>query len=408
MCNIRHKYWIPQGRAIVRSVLHSCLICRRYEGGPYQMPSMPPLPSIRVRESKPFSRTGLDYLGPMYIKTSEGSKKVWVCLFTCLVIRAVHLEMVLDMSTEEFLLALKRFVSQRGTPVEIISDNALQFRAASSTLDLVWKNMLTSEDLQNYISNSGIKWTFIVEMAPWMGGYYERLVGLVKRALRKTLQRKLLSIIQLHTVLKKVESVINTRPLIYVGDDIESTITLTPSSFLTLNPNTGMPTLDYDKHDQDYNPYESSAERLLQIWKKGQKLLNSFWKVWRNEYLLSLRERTQTHLKTKKLKSHISPSVGDIVLIKDDIPRGCWRLGKVIHLASSFDGCIRSAEVQLSSGKVLRRPLNLLFPIETSKGDKSATSDKDIPTKQNEGKSSRLKRAAAVRANEKIKQCLNN
>ena len=205
-----------------------------------------------------------------------------------------------------------------------------------------------------------------------------------------------------------MESVINTRPLIYVGDDIESTITLTPSSFLTLNPNTGMPTLDYDKHDQDYNPYESSAERLLQIWKKGQKLLNSFWQVWRNEYLLSLRERTQTHLKTKKLKSHISPSVGDIVLIKDDIPRGCWRLGKVTHLASSFDGCIRSAEVQLSSGKVLRRPLNLLFPTETSKGDKSATSDKDIPTEQNEGKSSRLKRAAAVRANEKIKQCLNN
>ena len=271
MCNIRHKYWIPQGRAIVRSVLHSCLICCRNEGGPYQKPSITPLPSIRVRESKPFSRTGLDYLGPMYIKTSEGSKKVWVCLFTCLVIRAVHLEIVLDISTEEFLLALKRFVSQRGTPVEIISDNALQFRAANSMLDLVWKNMLTSEDLQNYISNSGIKWTFIVEMAPWTGGYYERLAGLVKRALRKTLQRKLLSIIQLHTVLKEVEWVINTRPLIYVGDDIESTITLTPSSFFTLNPNTGMPTLDYDKHDQDYNPYESSTQRFLQKWKKRTK-----------------------------------------------------------------------------------------------------------------------------------------
>ena len=146
----------------------------------------------------------------MYIKTSESSKNVWVRLFTCLVIRALHFEMVLDMSTEEFLLALKRFVSQRGTPVEIISDNALQFRAASSTLDLVWKNILTSEDSQNYILNSGIKWTFIVEMAPWMGGYYERLVGLVKSALRKTLQRKLLSIIQLQTVLKEVESVINT------------------------------------------------------------------------------------------------------------------------------------------------------------------------------------------------------
>ena len=97
LSQIRYKYWIPQGRSVVRSVLGSCLTCRHYEGGPYKMPSMPPLPGIRVKEARPFMRTGLDYLGPLYIKTSDNSKKVWICLFTCLVTRALHLELVSDM-----------------------------------------------------------------------------------------------------------------------------------------------------------------------------------------------------------------------------------------------------------------------------------------------------------------------
>ena len=80
LSQIRYKYWIPQGRSAVRSTLHSCLICRRHEGGPYKMPSMPPLPEIRVKEAMRFVRTGLDYLGPLYVKISESSKKVWIFL----------------------------------------------------------------------------------------------------------------------------------------------------------------------------------------------------------------------------------------------------------------------------------------------------------------------------------------
>ena len=201
------------------------------------------------------------------------------------------------MSTDEFLLGFRRFISQRGTPVEITSDNAKQFKSASKTLDLIWKKVVQCNEVQNHVSNCGVKWTFIVELAPWMGGFYERLVSLVKRALRKTLNRKLLSFIQLQTVLKEVEAVVNARPLIYVGDDINSSITLTPRHFLTLNPNTGVPESEYDNNDTDYNPYESTAERLLQTWKKGQRLVNMFWKIWRDEYLLCLRERTQSMLK---------------------------------------------------------------------------------------------------------------
>ena len=381
LSQVRYKYWIPQGRTVVRSVLRSCLICRRYEGGSYKMPSMPPLPEIRVKEARSFERTGLDYLGPLYVRISDSSKKVWICLFTCLVTRAIHLELVSDMSTEEFLFALRRFVALRGTPKEIFSDNALQFKTANATLDLVWKNVIKSEYVQTYASRSGIKWTFIVEMAPWMGGYYERLVGLVKRALRKTLQRTTLTKIHLQTVLKEVEATVNARPLVYVGDDIESNITLTPNHFLSLNPKTGIPELEYDSADSDYNPFESSADKLLQIWKKGQRLLQSFWNVWRDDYLLSLRERTQSMLKTGRNHSQFSLSVDDVVLIKEDIPRGCWRMGKVIKLVSSSDGSVRSAKIKMPSGKVFGRPLNLLFPIEVS-GRNDSPTEKGKPTKE--------------------------
>ena len=262
LSSIRMRYWIPRGRANVRMALRQCLICRRHEGDPYKLPSFSPLPSSRVTEATPFTRIGLDYLGPLYIKTNDNTKKVWVCLFTCLVTHALHLELVQDMTAAEFLLCFRRFISQRGSPVEIISNNALQFKTAGSSLSSVWKKVKYSPDVQQYISTRGITWTFIVEMAPWMGGFYERLVGLVKQSLRKSLGRNLFTLIQLQTLLKEIEAVINSRPLVYVGEDIHSSITLTPAHFLTLNPKIGAPDIEYENHDADFDFYESSPIRL--------------------------------------------------------------------------------------------------------------------------------------------------
>ena len=121
------------------------------------MPLMATLPKTRVTEAVPFLRTGLDYLGPMYIRKSDGERKVWVCLFICLVTRAIHLEILQDMSADEFLLGFRRFISQRGTPIEIISDNAQQCKTASRTLDLVWKNVIKCNEVQNHVSNCGVK-----------------------------------------------------------------------------------------------------------------------------------------------------------------------------------------------------------------------------------------------------------
>lgn len=156
-------------------------------------------------------------------------------------------------------------------------------------------------------------------------------------------------------------------------------------------------------------PYESTVDRLLKTWKKGQKLLNAFWKIWRDEYLLSLRERTKTSLKVGKSQSHYSPSVGDVVLVKEDIPRGCWKLGKITHLVTSHDGNIRSAKLVLSSGRTIGRPLNLLFPIEVS-GAISENLENIVKQKlasQNGDVRIRKKRACCCcKRKKKIKQCL--
>ncbi|XP_053403207.1 uncharacterized protein LOC128558308 [Mercenaria mercenaria] len=315
------------------------------------------------------------------------------------------------MSTEEFLLALRRFIAQRGSPMEINSDNAKQFKLASDTIHLIWQNTIKSDDVQTYVSNHGIKWNFIVERAPWYGGYWERLVGLVKRSLRKSLGRRSLTDIQLQTVIKEIESVINSRPLLYVDDDINSNITLTPGHFLTLNPRTGIPEADYDDNDPDYEPYESSTKKLLKLWNKGQKLLNNFWEIWKKEYLISLRERTQSELKSHRVQSSFKPSVGDVVLIKDDLPRGLWKMGKVIKLIMSNDGQYRSAKVNLSNGRTIGRTLNHLYPVEVSDDHNSVEQtklSKPVLKTPKQTEQTRPKRKTAIMSRKRIQELIAN
>ena len=237
------------------------------------------------------------------------------------------------------------------------------------------------------------------------GGFYERLVGLVKRALRKSIGRRMLTLVQLQTLLKEAEAGVNSRPLVYLGDDINSNVALTPGHFLTLNPKVGIPVSEDEVHYPNYNPCETSAEKLLAIWKKGQKVLNLFWKLWRDEYLLSLRERLQTHLKMSRIQSPSEPTIGDIVLIKDETSRGCWKIGKVVHLFKSRDGQTRSARVRLSPARVLNRPLNLLYPIEVSNSNHEENlkedKQKNIPTPRKPSV-----RSSALRARQLIKEQL--
>ena len=373
LARVRKEYWIPHGRAVVKKIIKECRVCKRVEGTPFAMPNMPNLPRERVAKSHPFEYTGIDYFGPLYVKdykqvddqpAEQIVKKVWVCLFTCFTVRAIHLELVEDMSCEEFLLGLRRFIARRGTPRQILSDNAKQFKAAQTVLGRAWRDVVNDAGVCEFATYQGIQWKFIVELAPWMGGFYERLVGLTKRALRKTIGTKCLSQRQLATVLTEAEAVLNSRPLVYVEDDINSSVALTPMDFLSLHSQHVIPDLTDETDPEVSFTKKGSTEQLLQIWKCGQKHLNQFWKIWRNEYLSNLRERHQRLLKSPRSTIASTPKVGDIVVIKEDLPRGKWKIGRVCELIPSRDQVIRSAKVTIAPRKFIKRAINFLYPIE--------------------------------------------
>ncbi|XP_065197781.1 uncharacterized protein LOC135829305 [Sycon ciliatum] len=360
LSRVRYDYWVPRGRQTVKTVLKKCGVCKRFNGRPYSLPKMAPYPPERVAESKPFTHVGVDYFGPMTVREHGLIHKVWVCLFTCMVTRAIHLELVADMTTEQFLMALRRFVARRGVPRKIFSDNAQQFLLSKSTLQLAWEAIVKDDHTLNYAASHGIEWICIVQLSPWMGGFYERLIGIVKKALRKSIGRLVLGTTELSTILVEVEAVVNSRPLVYVSDEIYTV--LTPAHFLSLSAEISLPQ-GHVEEDPDFAPTMSSAELLLSTWKKGQKRLNEFWNCWRSEYLTSLRERQQSQLK-QVAHSTVKPRIGHVCLIKDDAPRGMWKLGIISELHASRDGETRSATVRTPNNKLLRRSLQHLYPLE--------------------------------------------
>ena len=170
-------------------------------------------------------------------------------------------------------------------------------------------------------------------LAPWQGGSYERLVGLTKRSLRKALGRKMLRLDQLQTLIVEIEAIINTRPLTYVHDDFLSGIALTPAN-LMINRPLSLPSFPVSDDDEDYHPQPdrlSSAETLLQTWKKGQRHLEQFLQVWQNECLPSMRERNQLLHKGSRSERKSSPVPGEVVVVKEEgRPRGTWQLACVM------------------------------------------------------------------------------
>ena len=148
---------------LTRQVLHKCVICRRHEGRPFPNPPPPPLPSFRVKMAPPFSFVGVDFAGPLFTKSEHSSQKTWICLFTCCVTRAVHLDLVPNLTTPTFILCLKRFIARRGLPRKIVSDNGKTFVSVSKVIRVI----IEHPDVRCYLGNLGVEWIFNVAKAPW-------------------------------------------------------------------------------------------------------------------------------------------------------------------------------------------------------------------------------------------------
>lgn len=348
LASLQREFWILSGRRTVRSVLFRCLPCYRLKASTMQ-PQMGDLPPDRVKKMRPFSGVGTDFAGPFMIKASRLRNvrliKAYLCVFVCLSTKAVHLEVVADLTTEAFIASLDRFVSRRGLPELIRSDNGTNFVGADRYLrDVV--NFLNNNqvDIETALSRRGIRWTFSPPGCPHWGGIFEAVVKSAKTHLMRVIGQTSLTFEELTTVFCKIEAVLNSRPLCPLSSDPNDLESLTPGHFLIGQPLNALP---------EY-PLSDIKPGRLRRYQMLQQMSQDFWKRWSLEYLHLLQQRFKWTDRTSP------PHVGDLVLVKDaNLPPLRWRRGRIVNLFPGKDGTPRSAEV-LVGDSVLKRAVTTL------------------------------------------------
>lgn len=348
LSELRTRFHIIKGRVSLKGIQSGCKQCQMNRVKP-QMPIMGQLPSERLEMHViPFQYTGCDMFGPMYVRRGRSELKRYGCIFTCLSTRAVHLEMCNDLTTDSFLLALRRFFARRTVPVKIISDCGSNFRGADKELRREAAK-LNHEKIAEKMAQLQIEWQFNPPLAPHMGGCWERMVGLVKKVIKQTteLSKHLPSEEVLTTLLAEAENIVNSRPLLILSDSGES---LTPNHFL--------------KHQKSTSTaggkFEDTDLILSKEWRKAQRLTDHFWQIWLKYYAPTLTNRPKWRKDGEPVK------VGDRVVVVDpNLPRNIWPTGRIISTTESQDGKIRVVRVKMEEdGREYTRPVSRLAVLQ--------------------------------------------
>ncbi|XP_062549816.1 uncharacterized protein LOC134214463 [Armigeres subalbatus] len=353
---VRQSYHIVRLRTVVKQIAASCQWCKVKKASP-KIPRMAPLPLARLSSfTRPFTYTGIDYFGPLLVKLGRSAVKRWICLFTCLTTRAVHVEVAHSLSTPSCVKCVRRFVCRRGAPAEIYTDNGTNFHGAERMLRAQLEKLHI--DTAATFTNTNTKWIFIPPSAPHMGGAWERMVRSIKSAMEAAYSSdRKLDDEGLETLAIEAEGIVNSRPLTYLPLDAAEGEALTPNHFL-LGSSKGVrqPTL----------PINDPASAVKNSWSLIQHQLDIFWKRWIREYLPMLTKRM------KWFGDFKSVAVGDQVLIVDETRRNSWIRGRVKEVVMAQDGRVRQAVVQTARG-MLRRPVAKLAVLEVELGGKTGT-----------------------------------
>lgn len=336
---LRQKYYIPRLRTIYKKVIRKCQMCKIKKTQP-KVPQMAKLPKARISAYvSPFTFTGLDFFGPILVTVNRHKEKRYGALFTCLTIRAVHIEIVHSLNTSSCILAIRNFMSRRGVPQEFFSDNGTNFVGSERELREAVEEIDSNEFVRKFTSAT-TKWNFNPPASPHMGGAWERLVRSIKTVLYKIMPQRSPNDETLRSMMAEIENIINSRPLTYVPIDNENQEALTPNHLL-LGSSNGMKPLA---------EYSDCGLVLKNNWLYSQQYAQQFWKRWLTEYLPTLTCRTKWFEKSKPL------NVGDLVVVVDpSSPRNVWPRGKVLETITANDGQVRRAKIITSCG-VMERP----------------------------------------------------
>ncbi|XP_062534087.1 uncharacterized protein LOC134203222 [Armigeres subalbatus] len=344
IASMRERYWPIAARSLVRKVIHRCVKCFRARPKSSEQ-LMADLPAERVNTAPPFLRVGVDYCGPFYIQNpyrKGGSIKCFVAVFVCLVVKAVHLEVVGDLTTQAFVAALRRFVSRRGRPEIIMCDNATNFVGARRELDdlrKLFNNQMFVKAVTEEASLENINFKFIPAKSPNFGGLWEAAVKSMKGHLKRTLGNTVLVADEMVTLVAQIEACLNSRPVTPLSNDADDLDFLTPGHFLVGRPLTAIPEPSLQELNQS----------RLSRWQRVQYFLQCIWNRWSTQYLSSL------HARTKWTRQRNNILVGTMVLLREDnLPPLRWRMGRVSEIHPGKDGNIRVVKVRTKDGDFLR------------------------------------------------------
>ncbi len=348
-------YWILGGSSAVATFIRSCIHCRRLRR-PVEEQKMADLPEDRVEPSPPFSFCGMDCFGPFVTKHIRKEFKRYGLLFTCLCSRAVHIEMIDDMTTDGFIIGLRNFIAIRGTVTQIRSDQGSNFIGASNELKAAMKELDVNR-ITNFLTQKQCEFVFNAPHSSHAGGVWERQIRSIRNILDSTLSLSYgrLDDASLRCLLYEAMMIVNSRPLTAIDNDPNSE-TITPNHLVTMKPSMPLPPPGKFVREDIY---------ARKRWRRIQYLMEQFWSRWRKEYLLNLSERQRW------AKPRRNAQVGDIVMLTDiEAPRMEWPLAIIIEAAPDNDGLVRLVKARLGNssldkhGKPMKEASVLERPIQ--------------------------------------------
>ncbi|XP_055522767.1 uncharacterized protein LOC129716950 [Wyeomyia smithii] len=351
---MKERFWPLCGRNLAKKVVHECVPCFRARPRVHDQ-LMGDLPLEWVTPAPAFPRVGIDYCGPFSLRhTSRKATpaRCYSCLFVCLVVKAVHIEVVADLTTEAFIAALKRFIARRGKPEVIFCDNATNFVGAQRKLSELHR-LFRSEQFQNPIVTEAAKdmidFKFIPAKSPNFGGLWEAAVKSLKGHMRRVIGNNLLRPDEMFTVVTQIEACLNSRPITPLSNDHRDLEALTPGHFLIQRPLTAVPEPSLTE----------IPENRLSRWQLVQQFFQTIWKRWSTEYFSDLHNRNKWTRRRNNLH------IGTMVLVKEDnLPPLKWQLRRVAEIHPGTDGNIKVVTVRTQQGTYRRGILKIcILPI---------------------------------------------